>query len=74
MNTQKNSREQKKLRIRLLRICVSVSSGNRKDLKCVVRRLWSVVRGLWSVVRRSCQLIPVYVHYYVNTVQYYFTR
>ena len=42
-------------------------SGNRKDLKCVVCRLSSVVCGL-------CKLIPMYVHYYVNTVQYYFTR
>jgi hypothetical protein len=42
-------------------------SCNRKDLKCVLRCLWSVVCGL-------CQLIPMYVHYYVNTVQYYFTR
>jgi hypothetical protein len=25
-------------------------SGNRKDLKCVVRGPWSVVCGLWSVV------------------------
>ena len=41
-----------------------VWSGNRKDLKCVRRRH-----------HRLCQLIPVYVHYYyVNTVQYYFTR
>ena len=32
-------------------------SGNRKDLKCVVRGLWSVVRGL-------CQLISMYKHYH----------
>ncbi len=25
-------------------------SGNRKDLKCVVRGPWSIVGGLWSVV------------------------
>ncbi len=31
-------------------------------------------RRPWSVVRRPCQLIPMYVHYYVNTVQYYFTK
>ena len=48
-------------------IGVRIDSGNRKDLKCVVCRLSSVVCGL-------CQLIPMYVHYYVNTVQYYFTR
>ena len=45
------------------------ASGNRKDLKCV-----RCHRCLWSVVRGPCQLIPMYVHYYVNTVQYYFTR
>ncbi len=57
------------------------TSGNRKDLKCVVC-------GLWSVVCRPCQLIPMcstshsryikrktypvhfFIHYYVNTVQY----
>ena len=38
-------------------------SGNSKDLKCVVC-------GPWSVVRGPCQLIPTYVHYYVNTIQY----
>ncbi len=28
-----------------------LASGNRKDLKCVIRHgLWSVVCGLWSVV------------------------
>ncbi len=42
-------------------------SGNRNDLKCVVC-------GPSSVVCPLCQLIPMYVHYYVNTVQYYFTR
>ncbi len=39
------------------------TSGNRKDLKCAV-----------VAVCRPCQLIPMYAHYYVNTVQYYFTR
>ena len=42
-------------------------SCNSKDLKCVRRRRPSVVCGL-------CQLIPMYVHDYVNTVQYYFTK
>jgi hypothetical protein len=41
---------------------------NRKDLKCVRRRRRRRRR------RRPCQLIPMYVHYYVNTVHYYFTR
>ena len=54
--------------------CAHILSSGRssKDLKCVVvrRRLWSVVCGPWSVSIDS----HVRTYYYVNNVQYYFTK
>jgi hypothetical protein len=50
---------------------IELTSGNRKDLKCVVCRLWSVVRGPWSVsIDSHVQYISFSFYTIVKLTQY----